>query len=109
MVDVIFVTCILHLITMLVFISRHGVKGFHYIYSVMCPHYQMVCVRNFINGFENVRDIVQNCPKSKIISSENLCPKIKCPKIKRPKILEINVGVNPLREEREAPHKLRYN
>ena len=43
--------------------------------------YQMVCVRNFIHPFENVRSLVRNCPKSKIISSENFCLKIKCPHI----------------------------
>ena len=56
--------------------------------------YQIVCVRNFIHLFENVRNFVRNCPKFVIISSENLCPKIKCPKIKRPKILEINVNLS---------------
>ena len=59
----------------------------------LLTHYQIVCVRNFINLFENVRNFVRNCPKSIIISSENLCPKIECPKIKRPKILEINVFI----------------
>ena len=49
-------------------------------------HDQIVYVRNFIHMFENVRNFVRNCPKSIIISSENLCPKIECPKIKRPKI-----------------------
>ena len=42
--------------------------------------YQIACVRNFIHPFENVRNFVQNCPKSIKILSENLCPKIKCPK-----------------------------
>ena len=54
--------------------------------------YQMVCVRNFIHPFENVRNFVRNCLEFKIISSDNFCPKIKCPKIKRLKILEINVA-----------------
>ena len=84
--------CILNLITILVFVLRHGVKKFHSVCSVICQlSHQIVCVRNFIHLFENVRNFVRNCPKFLIMSSQNFCPKIKCPKIKRPKILEINV------------------
>ena len=75
--------------------SFHFETGSEEILSNLFCHvhtgYQMVCVRNFIHPFENVRNFVRNCPKSKIISSQNFCSKIKCPKIKRPKILEINV------------------
>ena len=80
------------LITMLVFVFETKSEEIllHLVYDLP-THYQIVYVRNFIHRFENVRNLVQNCPKSIIISSENFCPKIKCPKIKRPKILEINV------------------
>ena len=89
--------CSLHLITMLVFVLRHGVRKFYFICSVICLlNHQIACVRNFIHLFENVQNFVRNSPKFMIIMI--ICPKITCPKIKRPKILEINafrcVGAN---------------